>query len=254
MNQLANSVIFSSESEMMKMRWNLPICFVSYPKRWMICFFSLVDFSPVVCLEIGSRDDFICLNFSIKKVLCVLFFCCLDSRNKSTSRSCIFYFPHFCFTRFFARNCYFVLFRKFSLFLYFVFCLFGALADCLFPYIGKIVARSDYLARKLKIKATEKRTKRNKLKWNKHTANINVVQNYRFALNNLRNFIVLINFLPSDLRPRKNISHFHRIGIEKLLGSHFENWVCMMIESEYVRTFVCMYCGAATATEHRQQQ
>lgn len=177
------------------------------------------------------------------------FFCCLDSRNKSTSRSCIFYFPHFCFTRFFARNCYFVLFRKFSLF-FLVFCCLSlwALADCLFPYIGKIVARSDYLARKLKIKATGKRTKRNKLKWNKHTANINVVQNYRFALNNLRNFIVLINFLPSDLRPRKNISHFHRIGIEKLLGSHFENWVCMMIESEYVRTFVCMYCGAATAT------
>lgn len=91
-------------------------------------FFSLVDFSPVVCLEIGSRDDSICLNFSIKKVLCVLFFCCLDSRNKSTSRSCIFYFPHFCFTRFFARNCYFVLFRKFSLFFwYFVVCLFGLL-------------------------------------------------------------------------------------------------------------------------------
>lgn len=129
-------------------------------------FFSLVDFSPVVCLEIGSRDDSICLNFSIKKVLCVLFFFVVSIPVTRALQEVVYFIFHtsvshvslhvivisFCFGNF--------------LFFFLVFCCLSlwALADCLFPYIGKIVARSDYLARKLKIKATGKRTKRNKLK------------------------------------------------------------------------------------------
>lgn len=220
--------------------------------------FLLVDFSPVGCFEICSRDDSICLNSILKRfyvwyfLLVDWFECMLLSRfvTRALQENCILYFflfiSHFYYFtlwmsyflwQFFIwiRNCFvsvwfFVVVLFSVLFFFFLLNWLGFWNFCLnCAHIGKIVARSDWSREKTKkIKATKKWTKRNKRKWNKHTVNINVVQNYRFALNNFGNLAVLLHFLPSDLRSRKNISHFHQIGIEKLLSSHFENWVCMM--------------------------